>query len=199
MPRAIDQFRSNQQYVRDLLALHVSLSAQTTPAIDLSDLLRAALVQIVSALDHYMHEAVREGMIDAFVGKRTPTASFYVFPVPMQLVVLGTSGALTDAQVGDAIREVNSVRTFQRPAKIAEAVNHVAAVRVWRRVAMRMHVRSELVQTRLNLIVDRRNQIAHEADLDPSNPGTRWPITEQDVLSAVNFIGSLVEAIDAVM
>ncbi len=199
MPRAIDQFRSNQQYVRDLLALYISLAAQTTPAIDLSDLLRAALVQIVSALDHYIHEAVREGMIDAYAGKRTPTQSFHVFPVPMQLLVAATAATLTEAQIGDAIREVNSLRTFQRPTKIAEAVNHVATVRVWRRVAMRMHIRSGLIQTRLNLIIDRRNQIAHEADLDPSNPGIRWPITHQDASNAVDFIGTLVEAIDAVI
>ena len=33
----------------------------------------------------------------------------------------------------------------------------------------------------LSLMVDRRNKIAHEADIDPSYPGQRWPIDRLQV------------------
>jgi len=45
------------------------------------------------------------------------------------------------------------------------------------------------------LIVDRRNQIAHEADLDPTNPGARWPINALLVDDTVDFIEKVGDAI----
>ena len=45
----------------------------------------------------------------------------------------------------------------------------------------------------LALIVDRRNKIAHEADMDPTSPGSRWPIDEllvQDVIDGLEQIGT---------
>ncbi len=51
------------------------------------------------------------------------------------------------------------------------------------------------VRDTLNLIIDRRNKIAHEADMDPSYPNSRWPISENDVEKSVNFIEKLCEAI----
>ena len=50
---------------------------------------------------------------------------------------------------------------------------------------------------RLKLIVKRRHQIAHEADLDPGSPNTRWPISEPDATDAIDFIEQLVHAIHA--
>ncbi len=44
---------------------------------------------------------------------------------------------------------------------------------------------------RLQLMVDRRNIIAFEADFDPSYPGQWWPITSQIALDVVDFIDLL--------
>ena len=73
MQAAIDQFRRNIQRVRNLGAIYQALSAQTTQALDLSDLLRSELVMAVSALDHYIHELVRLGMLEAYQGNRVQT------------------------------------------------------------------------------------------------------------------------------
>jgi two-component sensor histidine kinase len=51
MQLAIEQFRLSIARVRDLIAIHNSLKSQTTSALDVSDILRAALVLTVSALD----------------------------------------------------------------------------------------------------------------------------------------------------
>jgi hypothetical protein len=53
------------------------------------------------------------------------------------------------------------------------------------------------VKERLSLIIGRRNKIAHEADLDPTYPKVRWPISSADVEGVVNFIETVVEAINA--
>ena len=57
------------------------------------------------------------------------------------------------------------------------------------------------VKNRLRAIVNRRNQIVHEADLDPSYPGAgnRWPISPSDVTSASDFIQDVCEAIHTVV
>jgi cellulose biosynthesis protein BcsQ len=58
-----------------------------------------------------------------------------------------------------------------------------------------LSVNADLVKQRLSLIVDRRNKIAHEADLDPTYPKARWPISRIDVDNVVEFLVQIVEAI----
>ena len=55
------------------------------------------------------------------------------------------------------------------------------------------------VKAHLILIVDRRNKIAHEADLDPTYPGTRWPISIVDTTNAVDFIEKICKTIHSVI
>ena len=56
------------------------------------------------------------------------------------------------------------------------------------------------IKQQLNRIVDRRNKIAHEADIDPSYPiGDRWPIDELLVNEAVDFIEQVVESIHKIL
>jgi len=43
--------------------------------------------------------------------------------------------------------------------------------------------------------VDRRNKIAHEADMDPANPGFRWPINGVMATDSLDFITRVAEAI----
>jgi hypothetical protein len=55
--------------------------------------------------------------------------------------------------------------------------------------------RPKSAKNRLALIVDRRNKIAHEADMDPTSPGSRWPIDEvlvQDVIDTMEQIGDAI-------
>jgi hypothetical protein len=71
MDKGISQCRQNMIYVRNLGGIHAALVSLTTPAVDASDLLRAQYVLGVSALDHYVHELTRVGMISIFSGTRS--------------------------------------------------------------------------------------------------------------------------------
>jgi hypothetical protein len=71
MQSALDQFRISIRRVRDLIALHNSVNAQATGTLDVSDMLRAALVLAVSALDYYVHEVVTLGMLEIHRGRRS--------------------------------------------------------------------------------------------------------------------------------
>ena len=72
-------------------------------------------------------------------------------------------------------------------------------MQLWSDVAVRLGLDVKDVRDRLGLIVNRRNQIAHEADLDPSFPGRRWPVSESLVDGAIDFIEDLAEAIQVVV
>jgi hypothetical protein len=78
MQSALDQFRISITRVRDLISLHNTIQTQSTSALDLSDILRAALVLTVSALDYYIHEVVTLGILEIHRGQRpepTPGAN----------------------------------------------------------------------------------------------------------------------------
>jgi hypothetical protein len=79
------------------------------------------------------------------------------------------------------------------------AISHIVRIKLWKRVGLILNMESKEVQRQLELIVTRRNQIAHEADLDPTNPGIRFPIREGDVVDSLDFIERVVIAIDQVV
>src|SRR3972149_7267748 len=83
MHSAIKQFRSNIERVRALGGLSEALSQLTTSAVDATDILRAQIVLAVSALDHYIHELTRLGMLEIFDGLRPSTNAFGRFQVTM--------------------------------------------------------------------------------------------------------------------
>ena len=77
--------------VKTLGGLHQAFGELTTPAVDLTDLLRAQIVMIVSALDHYIHEITRVGMLEVYDGTRPQTNAFLRFQVTMGAVMDGIS------------------------------------------------------------------------------------------------------------
>ncbi|HBO96887.1 MAG TPA: hypothetical protein DE315_02365 [Candidatus Omnitrophica bacterium] len=198
MHSAIQEFRSNIERARALGGLYVALSGMTTPAVDATDILRAQMVSIVSALDQYVHELTRLGMLEVFNGLRPPTDAFLRFQVTIDAVMVGlkTGGSLW---LEEEIREKHGYLAFQHPDKIADAIRHFSPCELWSAVAFGLGLSVNDVKTRLKLIIDRRNKIAHEADLDPSYPGVRWAISYQDIESATNFIENLCEQIHVVV
>jgi hypothetical protein len=198
MQTAIEQFRANTAYVRNLRAIHDALKTRTTRALDLSDLLRAQLVMLVSALDCFVHEVARRGMIEGHVGKRVQTESFQRFPVSLAAV----KAALADPQNMDWLSAEIITRhgymAFQYPDKIAEAIRLVSSVRLWERVGKLMGSNPKDVKRQIELIVQRRNKIVHEADANPSTPGVvgaRWPIDEKMVDDSIVFVETVCEHI----
>lgn len=255
MQSAFDQFHISISRVRDLVALHNSVKSQATGALDVSDMLRSALVLAVSALDYYVHEAVTLGILEIHRGQRSePTASanttqssFSRFQVSLggarqdRLTVIDIASWLENEiqqdkgylflqqshtvsalistisnsitnRLNDAswleteIRERLGYQSFQQADKIAEAIRYISDKRIWDEVATQISQVTQItksakdIKQQLNSIVDRRNKIAHEADIDPTfNIGSRWNIDEILVGNAVDFIELLVESIHQVL
>ena len=194
MQSAFDQFRISISRVRDLIAVHNSVQVISTPALDLSDILRAALVLSVSALDYYVHEVVRLGMLEIYSGSRPEPPAFSRFQVS-----LGSTRSL-DNLLEDEIRQRHSYKSFQQPDNIAEAIRLIADKKLWEEVGNLMDRPAKDIKQELSIIVDRRNKIAHEADIDPTfDLGNKWSINEELVNDAVDFIEQVVESIHSIL
>ena len=201
MLNPIEQFRENMGRVESLGALHTAIGQLTTPAVDLTDLLRAQIVMIVSALDHYIHEITRVGMLEVYDGERSRTRAFLRFQVTLDAAMKGISESSENGWLDTEIRERHGYLAFQHPDKIADAVRLFSSCELWLSVAAELNQSVDDVKNRLRAIINRRNQIAHEADLDPNYPGAgnRWPISPSDISSASGFILDVCEAIDSVV
>lgn len=249
MQSALDQFRISIQRVRDLIALHNSVKAQATAALDLSDILRAALVLTVSALDYYIHEVVTLGMLEIHRGTRpepvpsanTTQSAFSRFQVSLgnarqdRIMALDIASWLENeieqsygtsfldqsytissliptisniilnklnniAWLEDEIRERLSYQSFQQPDKIGDAIRLISDKKLWDEVAAKIGRPAKDIKQQLSLIVDRRNKIAHEADIDPTlSLGNRWSIDELMIGDAVDFIEQVVENIHLIL
>lgn len=199
MKSALDRFLWNVGRVRDLGALEASLRAQTTNALDLTDLLRSQIVLLVSALDYYVHEIVLVGMVATASGARPAADGFLRFQMSMSVVTswMQTPGDLSHFE--QAVREHLGYQTFQQPDRIADGVRLIYAGPLWEDVATALGRDTRDVKIALKLLVERRNRIAHEADMDPTFPGQRWPISSQDVAGSIDFVESLVRAVHAVV
>jgi hypothetical protein len=190
-----DHFERNVGYVRSLIALAVAVDTMTSSALDVTDVYRAALVHAVSALDHFIHEVVRAGMNEIALGERPQTDRYEKYTVPLASVTRALTEHPRVEWLDTVVRQQHALLSFQQPDKIAAAVGLISPVRLWDTVACELQETAEAVRIRLRLLVDRRNRIAHEADVNPTPPHDRWPITHADVERAVTFLDAVAHAI----
>jgi len=195
MNKSLKIFRANLDRVCSIHAVHLHLFRNVTPAIDVTDLLRAEMILIVSALDHFVHELTRLGMMEIWRGNRTATPSYHKFSVSLDTTTRLVGGRARDVHLETAIRTSHRFLSFQKPDKIADAVRLFSPIELWNKIGTLLGEDPKYLKTHLRLIVERRNKIAHEADIDPSYPGQRWPIDRKDAEEAVAFIQKVGEAI----
>ena len=155
----------------------------------------------VSALDHYVHEITRFGMLEVYGGKRPQTPAFLRFQVTMEATLQGiVADQGNDGWLDEEIRKKHGYLAFQHPDRIADAVRLFSSCTLWTSVASEMNIEVEDVKTELQLIIDRRNQIAHEADLDSRIPGgNRFAISPSDTERITDFIQHIGETIYVVV
>ena len=88
------------------------------------------------------------------------------------------------------IRKRLGWQTFQRSDKIKDAIALFNSIQLWQQVSVAMSDTEQNIKNRLNLIVDRRNMIAHEADIEPIY-NTKRTISNADVTGSIDFIEKL--------
>ena len=192
-------YQRSEKNVRDLHALHQFLVAKL-PAVDLSDILRSEYVLIVSAFDSYIHDIVRQGMINIFQGTGTANDKYDSYMVPMSFLQQ-ISSCTTEAERVDLFESVlkkqMSKDSYQSPRSVDYALQLIDIQSVWSSVAAPMgYTKGQDVKDQLSLIIRRRNQIAHESDIKTLSGTDKNEMERGDVEAVIDFVNKLVNAIE---
>lgn len=200
MFRAFNQFKQSIAQVKELDALYTHLKNGLHLPNDLSDLLRAQWVYCVSALDKLIHELVRIGMIQSFLGSRIKTNKFQNFSISIDnhsRIIASTSISIPPPEYWfeQEIVKKHKILSFQEPEKIADGLSLIwNENHKWQKIANDVGIPESDLKIKLKTIISRRNQIVHEADIDIIS-GNRINIDKSDMDDVSSFIELLGEAI----
>src|SRR5690606_36011360 len=174
---------------------------------DVGDLYRAAWVQAVSAIDHWFHEELYRRVAELAAQDSGLPYQLTRFELPLEAVEKVLRGTVT---LADAVAEHAKAKwanaSLQNPRKISEALKLVTEKNVWAEAAeqtnewfgRRTSMTEKSLKQKYISITDRRNKIAHEADLREDGRGRRL-ITEADVTDTINWIERIALAIAKVL
>ncbi|MCA0756922.1 hypothetical protein KP806_17830 [Paenibacillus sp. N4] len=189
-------FKSLLEDTKNSRALYQFLKNVVKPPYDYSDLLRWQWAQSVSALDKLIHDLVRVGMVESFLGTRSPTSKFlgfgFTLDTHLQLTQNTASATFLFEQM---VTQKHGYLSFQEPDKIADALSNIwNEQHKWQKISSELGFNENYTKTMLKNITIRRNQIVHEGDYSNSLL-QRQPISEEDVEITLDFIDRLGEVI----
>ena len=198
MNTALQVFSALIKHTEIAKGLYYFLDEQKVP-IDSSDLLRWQWVLSVSALDKYVHDVVRIGMVQQYLGLRTITDKYNAFRIDMRNHLVIKTSPTPEIEFEKEIIRQHNYLAFQSPDKISDALSFIWSEKhKWDVISTKMSttISAKDLKTKLNNIVIRRNQIVHEGDCISSIiPLQKQIINKTDVDDVISFITDLVTAI----
>jgi hypothetical protein len=190
MLNSLSVFEENIKRAREIGPLYDYLVGKMPPAMDFDDLLRSQVVYSVSAFDKLIHDVVRIGMIGIFTGIRAKTPKYLSESIPLATYNEMLAATIPPKEFIFTQFVVNKLKTisYQDPKNVADGLSYIwIEDHKWQRIALAMGLDEHSVKTKLRLIIDRRNYIVHEADIDPST-GLKRPIVKADSESTISFL-----------
>lgn len=179
---------------RQMVALFDALSALRPAEAANDDALRSAYFFAVSSFDFFAHEVAAIEAKHRFVsGLRTRNIH-----LPMELMTIDDAN-IRVANAESWIRQSNSYKAFVDPKKLAEMMSCYCS-KPWDRLTVLVNASlqeadrrpADHIKGQLKSIWKRRNQIAHEADINPTLAGVSlWPIDKTDTEITIDFIAVL--------
>ncbi len=171
----IDDIRSHFQTADDLLALQ---PPKQTAA---EDIWRSQIVFLDSALDFYIHEIVKYGIVKMFNGDWAESTDYKKLKVRLSFAVDLAQNPNSASKLLEEIDEMNKYSCFMGAKKLKEQLVFI-------------DVNYSLRNSDKNLLNDlynRRNQIAHQSDRIPGQQ-QKQPISKSYVEDFINKIESFV-------
>jgi hypothetical protein len=197
MHNALNLFRKNIEEAESLTPVYEYLERSLSTPLSFDDLLRAQIVYSVSAFDKLMHDLIRIGMVEIFMGNRPTTPQYLA-----ETITISTYSDLISATFlpkelvfeQAIVRKLKTV-SYQTPDNVAKGLSYIwNEPQKWQKIAINMTMDTETVKTELKLIVDQRNRIVHEADINPLT-NQKYSITKSDSQSVTDFLQKAGEAI----
>lgn len=195
MTNAFVKFKSNIASASILERIFEYLSQNTMP-FEPDELLRAEFVMLVSAFDCYVHDYVRERMVGAFDNPLVMSDKTREYKVSLgaMMDIMNESNPILKMQLlGNEIKKIESSNSYQSSTSVEHALGLIGFKKIWTSLYGKTVANAKKKQ--LDLIVRRRNQIAHEADIDYVT-NQKNPICLADVTDAKKFLYDMVGLID---
>ncbi len=190
-------FNSNMRQAREISALYDYLVTAVPVPQQFDDLLRSQLVYAVSAFDKLMHDLIRIGMVQSFLGLRPPTGKYLSEAVSMQVhnEIVQASIPPKEHVFEQALFRKFKTVSFQDPVKVADGLSYIwDEPQKWQKIATSLGTSDLQARTKLKLIIDRRNAIVHEADIDLST-NTKFAIGKAESEGSLDFLEACGNAI----
>ena len=196
MYRSYLLFQQNIDESKRLSALYEYTSTHLA-SMNFDDILRSQIVYCISALDKFIHDLIRIGMLEIFAGTRTPTARYLAEGISIDSHNKITLATIPPKEYYFELEIVRKQRivAYQDPNKIAEGLSLIwNEPHKWQAIASRIGIDPSTARTTLKTISDQRNRIVHEADMDIVT-GYKYPITLSDTRAATTFISDCGRAV----
>ncbi|MFI1834714.1 hypothetical protein [Streptomyces olivaceoviridis] len=208
--RQFEAFMTNLSYARRMVEAGRMLTPFRSPTIDIDDFYRAAWVQAVGAIDHWLHEEVLRRVAElTIMDSPEMPHQLRMYELPLHRVEAVRRGEVTLSEaVVEHLRDKLAVQALQHPGKISEVLKLVTEKKVWFEAAGcinqhffqgRTTFNEKKLRGRYLEITQRRNKIAHDADLIDGDLKQRRPIDEAEVTDAIDWIERIALAIAYVL
>jgi len=209
--KTIDAFEKTIARAESLVDLHRSAFPRGRPPAsgEHLDILRAAVVLSVSALDSYIHDKIVENVVRVVVhcGKKQSGFPGYLLEALKNRLPIDKALALIyrkrpDQEIQKIIRQHLAERSFQDPGKIASALRYLGLQDLWDPLRRRLRLTSKKKAKEFVVpYVKRRNQIVHEGDVYKSKKYRHKlrAISRPFAQRSVTDIGKFVRALDVII
>lgn len=207
--REFRAFLTNIEYARKMILAGQALAAFQSPVIDIGDFYRAAWVQAVSAIDHWFHEELYRRVAE-LAAQDSPGMPYQLtrFELPLAKVEEVRRGTTTLAEaVSGHVKAKWAHAALQNPRRISEAMKLVTEDDLWAKAAVQLNewnhgrtsMSAQTLKQKFQSITERRNRIAHDADLLDGDLKRRRAISGAEVTDAVDWIERIALAIATVL
>jgi hypothetical protein len=190
-------FDKNLESATHCLTLYDGVSKLNPKGVDLSWILRAGVVFVVSALDTYFHDKIKY-RVGRFSLQNLPPA-LGKFEIPVSNIASWEQASRKGNVLRNWVTDSLATRPLQSPERIADAMKLAAIDGLWATIEPDNTSRKHLLD-QFNALIKRRNQIAHEGDREqPRKSGKKVRrITRDYVEESITFATDLVQKIENV-
>ncbi|MCG3877900.1 HEPN domain-containing protein [Psychrobacter sp. Ps6] len=203
MYNSYKNFLKNIEDVKSLTTVYSYLTNNVTVPLCFDDLLRAQIVNSLSAFDKLIHDLVRIGIVEIFKGSRIATPKYLSEPLKMDIYhkISNINSTTIEAEFEklsifeQSIYDKLKFISYQDPSKISDGLSYIVSDNSkWFKISEHMSMKESEIKTQLKLIVSRRNSIVHESDINPQDLN-KLQILQIDCENCIDFISKLGEAI----
>ena len=169
--------------------VYTYLERHVGAAMDFTDILRSQLVYAVSAYDALLHDLIRIGMRETFVGNRVPTSKFSADSLTLAQHINLRNAQIPPPEVvfENIVRAKHKAISFQAPEKVCDGLALIwSENQKWQKISDRVGWDVDAHRKKQVLLIGRRNAIVHEYDYDPVNE-VRQSIDKQTSDDAIDF------------